>query len=196
MSTIPAGESAYGAFPSTTVAGASRTTIQTPFSNKVTAGLDFRKSRNEKHRLNRTIQTTATVAVVNATVAVATDAINTVRQGDRVPATLVNGKRTGRVRRLAQGAIATVGTLVGGTGYTDGSYTNVRLVYVTPSTANSTFGGAEANITVAGGIVTVCTLVAVRNGEDYEVGNVLTAQDGILGAGTGFSINVATITTG
>ena len=189
MSTIPAGGSAYGAFPSTTVAGASRTTIQTPFSNKVTPGLDFRKSRNAKHRLNRTIQTTATVAV-------ATDAINTVRQGDRVPATLVNGKRTGRVRRLAQGAIATVGTLVGGTGYTDGSYTNVRLVYVTPSAVNSALGGAAADITVAGGIVTVCTLVAARNGEEYKVGDVLTAQAGILGAGTGFSINVATIAVG
>jgi hypothetical protein len=196
MSTIPAGESAYGAFPSTTVAGASRTTIQTPFSNRVTPGFDFRKARNEKHRLNRTIQTTATVAVVNATVAVATDAINTVRTNDRRPATLVNGKRTGRVRRLALGAVATFGTITGGTGYTDGSYTNVRLVYVTPSAVNSTFGGAEANITVAGGIVTVCTLVAVRNGEDYEVGDILTAQAGSIGAGTGFSIPVATLAVG
>ena len=196
MSTIPAGGSAYGAFPSTTVAGASRTTIQTPFSNQVTAGLDFRKTRFEKHRVNRTIQTVATVAVVNATVAVATDAINTVRQADRVPATLVNGKRTGRVRRLAQGAVATFNTLVGGTGYTNGSYTNVLLVPVTPTPANTAVGGVAADITVAGGIVTVCTLVAARTGEDYEVGNVLTAQPGILGAGTGFSITVATITTG
>jgi hypothetical protein len=146
--------------------------------------------------LNRTIQTTATVAVVNASVAVATDAINTVRQGDRVPATLVNGKRTGRVRRVAQGAIATFGSIVGGTGYTNGSYTNVRLVFNTPSSVTAALGGAEANITVAGGIVTVCTLVAARNGEDYTVGDVLTAQPGALGAGTGFTIPVATITVG
>ena len=59
MSTVPAGETAYGAFPSTTVVGASRTTVQTPFSNLVRTGLDFRKSRLDKHRLNRTIQTTA-----------------------------------------------------------------------------------------------------------------------------------------
>lgn len=196
MSTIPAGESAYGTFPSTTVAGANRTTIQTPFSNQVTAGADFRKTRLEKHRLNRTIRTVATVAVVNASVAVATDAINTVRQGDRVPATLVNGKRTGRVRRVAQGAIATLGAIVGGTGYTNGSYTNVRLVFNTPASTTAAFGGAEANITVAGGIVTVCTLVAARNGEDYTVGDVLTAQPGALGAGTGFTIPVATITVG
>jgi hypothetical protein len=196
MSTIPAGESAYGAFPSTTVAGASRTTIQTPFSNQVTAGEAFRKTRLEKHRLNRTIQTTATVAVVNASVAVATDAINTVRQGDRVPATLVNGKRTGRVRRVAQGAIATFSTGTAGTGYTNGSYTNVRLVFNAPTSTTSTLGGAEANITVAGGIVTACTLVAARNGAGYAVGDILTVQPGALGAGSGFTITVATVTVG
>lgn len=196
MSTVPAGGSAYGAFPSTTVPGASRTTIQTPFSNKVTAGFPFRKSRNAKHRLNRTILTTATVAVVNATVAVATDAINTVRTDDRVPATLVNGKRTGRVRRLAQGAVATLSTLVGGTGYTDGTYTNVVLVPETPTASNTVVGGAAVNITVASGVVTACTLVAARNGEDYEVNQVLTAAPGYIGAGTGFTITVATVAAG
>ena len=196
MSTLPAGESAYGAFPSTNVAGASRTTIQTPFSNQVTPGFDFRKARLDKHRLNRTIQTTATVAVVNASVAVATDAINTVRTNDRRPATLVNGKRTGRVRRLAQGAIATIGTLVGGTGYTNGSYPNTPLVPAIPTASNVAIGGAAADITVAGGIVTVCTLVAARNGETYSVGDILTAQAGRLGAGTGFTITVATVTNG
>jgi hypothetical protein len=195
MPTVTNETAAYGAFPAQ-IAGASRTTIQTPFANNVTAGRDLRKSRNARHRLNRTIQTTATVAVVNASVAVATDAINTVRQGDRVPATLVNGKRTGRVRRLAQGAVATFNTLVGGTGYTNGSYTNVLLVPVTPTSANIAVGGVAADITVAGGIVTVCTLVAARTGENYAAGDVLTAQPGILGAGTGFSINVATITNG
>jgi hypothetical protein len=196
MSTVPAGGSAYGAFPSTTVAGASRTTVQNPFSNQVTSGLDFRKPRLNKHRLNRTIQATATTAVVNATVAVATDAINTVRQADRVPATLVNGKRTGRIRRLEQGAIATLGSITGGTGYTSASYTNVPLVRTTGSGSQLLASGAAADITVAGGIVTVCTLVAARVGQGYAVGDVLTAAGGYLGAGTGFSIPVATITAG
>jgi hypothetical protein len=196
MSTVPAGGSAYGAFPSTTVAGASRTTVQTPFSNQVTAGFDFRKTRNAKHRLNRTIQTTATVAVVNASVAVATDAINTVRQADRVPATLVNGKRSGRVRRVAQNSIATLGSITGGTGYTSGSYTNVPLVRTTGTGSELLASGAAANITVASGVVTACTLVAARTGEGYSVGDVLTAAPGYIGSGTGFSIPVATVTAG
>lgn len=196
MSTVPAGGSAYGAFPSATVAGASRTTVQTPFSNQVTAGFDFRKTRIEKHRLNRTIQTVATVAVVNASVAVATDAINTVRQADRAPATLVNGKRTGRIRRVSQTAVGTIGTLVGGTGYTNGTYTNIPLVRTTGSGSQLLASGAAANITVAGGIVTVCTLVATRTGEGYSVGDILTAAAVTIGAGTGFTITVATVVEG
>lgn len=190
MSTVTNETAAYGAMPSQT-AGANRTTVQSPFSNQVTAGFDFRKARLDKHRLNRTIQATATTQGANATVAVSTDAINTVRFADRVPATLINGKRTGRIRRLAKGAVATFGTLTGGTGYTNGSYTNVPLVRVGAGTSSA--GGVAADITVAGGIVTVCTLVAARNGEGYSVGEALTAQAGRIGPGTGFQILVATI---
>lgn len=193
MPTVTNAVSAYGAYPGQT-AGASRTTVQSPFSNNVSAGKDLRKARNQKHRLNRTIQTTATVQGANATVAVATDAINTVRVGDRVPATLVNGKRTGRIRRLEKGAVATFGTRVDGSGYTNGSYTNVPLRLVNGERGRT--GGVAANITVSGGAVTACTLVAVRNGQGYVVGDVLTALDGILGAGTGFTIEVATIAEG
>ena len=193
MSTIPAGSSAYGAFPAQT-AGANRTTIQTPFSNNVSAGKDLRKARNQKHRLNRTIQTTATTQGANATVAVSTDAINTVRFADRVPATLVNGKRTGRIRRLEKGAVATFVTRFDGSGYTNGSYTNVPLRLVSGERGRT--GGVAADITVAGGAVTACTLVAARNGQGYVVGDVLTALDGVLGAGTGFTIEVATIAEG
>lgn len=193
MPTVSNGVAAYGAFPPQT-AGASRTTIQSPFPDRVTPGRDLRKSRLQRHRLNRTIQTTATVAVVNASVAVATDAINTVRFADRVPATLVNGKCTGRIRSLAKGAIATLGSRVNGSGYTNGSYTNVPLRLVAGERGRT--GGAAANITVAGGAVTACTLVAARNGQNYVVGDVLTSLAGALGAGTGFTITVATITEG
>jgi hypothetical protein len=49
---------------------------------------------------------------------------------------------------------------------------------------------------VASGIVTACTLVAARTGEGYTVGDVLTAAGGYIGAGTGFTINVATVIVG
>jgi len=193
MPTLPAGESAYGGFPSATVAGANRTTVQTPFTNQVTPGLDFRKARLDKHRLNRTIQAQTATAVVNPTVAVATDAINAVRAADRVPAALVNGKRTGRVRRLEQGAVAAFSGLIGGTGYTNGSYTNVPL-RLSPAAANNTraSGGCSANITVAGGIVTACTVNRV--GAHYSVGQVLSSD--FIGPGASFAVTVATIIAG
>lgn len=203
MPTLPAGGSAYGTIPAATVAGGTRSVLQTGIAGTVTtpvagitttnfAGADLRKSRNQKHRLNRTIQTTATAVVVSGTVAQCTDAMQTVRAADRVPATLVNGKRTGRIRRIAKGAVATFSGLVGGTGYTSAAYTDVPLVR-TAGESGGILGGVAANITVAGGIVTVCTLVAARNGEGYEVGQTLTAAGGYLGAGTGFTINVASI---
>ena len=205
MSTVPAGGSAYGAFPSTTVAGTTIDTVQRGIAGTVTTpvagttttttnGLDFRKSRNSRHRLNRTIQTTATVAVVNASVAVATDAINTVRLGDRVPATLVTGKRTGRVRRLTEGAVATLDTLVAGADYTP------SLVGVTVNMTRTTGdllkrgGGCVCLITTdVAGTVTDCTLVATRGGTGYAVDELLTAAPGTIGPGTGFSIRVATV---
>lgn len=195
MPTVPVGEAAYGTIAFTNN-GSNRTTVQTPFSNQVTAGAPIRSGRLAQHRINRGIRLSATTVAANATVTGATDSINNVRVADRVPGTLVNGKRTGRVRRLAQGAIATFGTLVGGTGYTNGSYPNTPLTHVTPTASNVTIGGAAADITVAGGIVTVCTLVAARNGETYSVGDILTAQAGRLGAGTGFTITVAAVTNG
>jgi hypothetical protein len=74
----------------------------------------------------------------------------------------------------------------GGTGYTNGSYTNVPLVYVNPGIGNNGFG-ATANITVAGGIVTVCTIV--NPGQFYNRGDLLTART-VIGGGTGFVIQV------
>lgn len=76
-------------------------------------------------------------------------------------------------------------TLVGGTGYTNGTYTNV------PLTGSATGVGATANITVAGGIVTVVTIVNAGSG--YKVGDVLTAGSTYIGAGTSFTYTVSAI---
>lgn len=77
-------------------------------------------------------------------------------------------------------------TLFGGVGYVDGIYYNV------PLTGSSTGSGAEASITVDGGsVVSVVLQVA---GDDYRVGDVLTASNTYLGGtGSGFTISVATI---
>lgn len=76
----------------------------------------------------------------------------------------------------------------GGSGYTNGTYTNVPLVYVMPPGTGS---GATANITVSGGVVTVCTIV--NPGQFYATGDLLTARASI-GGGTGFVIQVYWIT--
>jgi hypothetical protein len=127
----------------------------------------------------------ATTVALNATVDAAEAAIRTVRRARTNPSTLPTAKVTGLSTRKETGCVATIGTLVGGTGYTSATYTNVAL-------SGGTGYGATANITVAGGIVTAATLV--RGGQWYQVGDVLSCQ--LIGAGTNFSVTVATITQG
>jgi hypothetical protein len=86
---------------------------------------------------------------------------------------------------IVQGGIAGFGTIVGGSGYTNGTYENVPLT-----------GGDGANgsatITVSGGAVTALTLV--NPGYLYLVGNSLTAATSTIGGtGSGFSVPVNNI---
>jgi len=86
------------------------------------------------------------------------------------------------------GIILTLGSLVGGTLYTNGTYNNVTLT-------GGEGSGAIADIVVAGGAVTSVTLDTGGNG--YLVGDTLTAPaSAIGGTGSGFSIKVATINDG
>lgn len=127
----------------------------------------------------------STTVAANPTVDVAEAAIRVARRARTNPSTLPTAKVTGTVTRKETGAVATIGSLVGGTGYTSATYTNVAL-------SGGTGYGATANITVAGGIVTVCTLV--RGGQWYQVGDVLSCA--LIGAGSNFSVTVATTTQG
>jgi hypothetical protein len=77
--------------------------------------------------------------------------------------------------------IATLGTIVGGSGYTDGTTTGVALT-------GGSGSGATANITVSSGIVTAVTVANAGSG--YQAGDVLTAE---IAGGSGFSVPVATI---
>jgi hypothetical protein len=88
-------------------------------------------------------------------------------------------------KRDETGAVASFGTRVNGSGYTNGTYTNVAL-------SGGTGTGATATLTVSGGAVTASTLV--RGGQFYLVGDVLSCQ--LIGAGTAFALPVATITQG
>ena len=86
-------------------------------------------------------------------------------------------------------SVFSVTGLVGGALYVDGDYYNVPLLDSTSASGN----GATANITVAGGIVTDVTIV--NGGSGYAVGDNLTCSNTYLGgAGSGFSINVDSLT--
>lgn len=78
-------------------------------------------------------------------------------------------------------AIQTLGTITGGSGYTNGT-TLFTLTGGSPTVA------ATANITRAGGIVTAITLVT--RGKGYAVANTLSAT---IPSGSGFSVPVASL---
>jgi hypothetical protein len=82
--------------------------------------------------------------------------------------------------------VKTLGSITPGSGYANNTYTDV------PLTGGSGFL-ATANITIAGGVVTVVTIV--DRGAGYQVGDVLSADDADLGGGggSGFSIPVTAI---
>jgi hypothetical protein len=77
-------------------------------------------------------------------------------------------------------------TFVGGSGYSNGTYTNV-------SVTGGTGYGATFDLTVAGGIVTGCTLN--KAGWGYTVGDSLTVAGITLGAGTLFAITLTAVDT-
>ena len=73
-----------------------------------------------------------------------------------------------------------------GSGYANGSYTNV------PITGGTTGSGLQADITVSGGGVTACTVTSTTTLEDYQIGDILSAADSNLGSGggSGFELEV------
>ncbi len=86
------------------------------------------------------------------------------------------------------GYIGTLTGLVAGSGYVNGTYSNVPLTEGSGS-------GALATITIAGGVVTTVTLTAL--GRLYQVGDVLSASNGNLGGtGAGFTITVSSLVQG
>jgi hypothetical protein len=84
--------------------------------------------------------------------------------------------------------IATLGSVTGGSAYTNGTYNNVPLT-------GGAGSGALATIVIASGAVTTVTIV--YGGEGYAVADALSAASSTIGGtGTGFSVPVATLTNG
>jgi hypothetical protein len=83
------------------------------------------------------------------------------------------------------GPILTTGTLVGGSGYVNATYTVVTLT-------GGTGSGAKATIVVSGAAVTSVTITTAGNG--YLVGDTLSATTASIGGtGSGFSVKAATV---
>jgi hypothetical protein len=89
------------------------------------------------------------------------------------------------VSAITSSAIQTLGAITAGSGYTNGTYTNVPLT-------GGSGSNATATVVVSGGAVTSVT-IALR-GASYIVGNTLSASNTNLGGtGAGFSIPVTAI---
>jgi len=89
--------------------------------------------------------------------------------------------------------VQTLGTITGGTLYTNGTYTGVQLTYVSGATATTY---PTANIVVSGGAVTSVTL-ATSGAGFTNTGTVLSATAASIGGtGSGFSIPVTVLAPG
>ena len=89
--------------------------------------------------------------------------------------------------------VATFGTIVGGSAYTNGTYTAVQLTYSSGTTA-ATY--PTATIVVAGGVVTSVTLVTA-GARFLDTTTVMTATAASIGGtGSGFTVAVATLVSG
>ena len=85
------------------------------------------------------------------------------------------------------GNIVSLGTIVGGSLYTDDTYTDVPLT-------GGTGTGAEATMEVENGAVTKVTIT--KDGKGYAVGDELSAAaDDVGGTGSGFKVPVTAVTT-
>jgi hypothetical protein len=86
---------------------------------------------------------------------------------------------------IVQGAISGIGTITGGSLYTNGSYSNVPLT-------GGSGAGATANITVSGQAITAVTIT--NSGNFYVAGDVLSCSNTYVGgSGSGLSIPVSAV---
>lgn len=91
----------------------------------------------------------------------------------------------GTITAGVAGALNVLGAITGGSGYANGSYSNVPLT-------GGTGTGATANIVVSGGVIT--SVIIVNSGTGYAAGTPLNASVANLGGtGTGFAVAVTSV---
>lgn len=122
-----------------------------------------------------------------------------VREGTWYDTELPNvGRSNGQFARVFQyplmvgatsiNSIRTLGSITGGSSYTNGTYLNVPTVNQT-SVAGS---GATVNVTVSGNAVTAVTIIA--GGAGYAIGDEISVDSAYIGGtGSGFKVPVATL---
>lgn len=89
--------------------------------------------------------------------------------------------------RVSSGPILTSTLTNGGSGYVDGTYTDVAVTAISSNGA-----GALYTIVVSGGVVTTATLTWA--GTSYKVGNTITVSNTLLGGtGSGLIITIDTV---
>jgi hypothetical protein len=115
------------------------------------------------------------------------DGNQSVSNGDRL-AVVFDGSNYNWVVVTAANTITALSGLVGGGGYTNGTYTNIPLL------SSEAGVGALATVVVSGNAVTSVTLT--DGGSLYVEGETLTTDNALLGGGTNFSIDVDTIISG
>lgn len=87
--------------------------------------------------------------------------------------------------------ISALGTITGGSGYVNGTYTDV------PLTGGSGTGAVATSVVVSVGVVTSVTIATNGTGINYAYGDTLSASNANLGGtGSGFSIPVALLSAG
>lgn len=119
-----------------------------------------------------------------ATIVVASNAVSSVTVTSKGNGYTVADSLSCSVGAIGSG-IQTLGTVTGGSGYTNGTYTSVNLI-------GGSGTGAQATIVVAGGVVTTVTITS--RGRGFVIGNIMSANStSIGGTGSGFVVPVSAV---
>ena len=99
----------------------------------------------------------------------------TEEDGANLPDNIIGSTRAGVL------SAASLGTMVAGSGYQNGTYSNIPLL------GGSGYGAAATLVVFNGNIVSA---TIASGGENYELGDQLTIDSSVIGGGEGFSLTI------